>query len=710
MKLISLTVGRFGNHEDLHLDFEGGLQSFCYPNGWGKSTLLAFIKVMFYGFAKNRGEKISENERAHYMPWGHDTAGGKIVFEKDGEVLRLERTFGKKPTDDTVRLFHEGTGCEIECPECPGESWFLIDADGFLRTVFLSEKQLQGKNENKTVAARLADLSGVDGDISNVKFAVDELEKERKSLYKKGGGGRIGEIGDKISRLRMELSDVTADLDHLGTLEKEREEKREEYKNKQAEKEELDKTLRELPEKGKREELLSEIEREKARTLPDRETLAKARAFLGNDPVTLDEIRLSEADKRASDEAKAKAEALRACGGVKGDSPFSAQPITDETFETMKKNEDTAKRLPLYECIAVATSAAAFLGIFLPFLGLLSALFGLLAAGAVYTAFAFLLLKKAKKAKADLSAFLSSYRTEERSTQSVEELKRTYDASLLADKQRLYSDEEAGKYEALAAEKADAVQAFLSRFPFSEDEKYPFETLKRTLQDVSALTGAIAESDARIDALTEKANSEKLLHAGERYAELERKIAEVSEAIRASEAGITVLSTKIDAFDDLEARKESLEAELSDAVAEKEAKTKELDVIRRAQDLLTASADRLTAKYIGTTRTAFAEMMKTVGYEGEYHISTSFEIAREENAISHNAAEYSRGTRDLFDFALRLSLNDALFTGEKPFLLLDDPLLALDDSRFEQAAKILKALSKSYQILYFTCTQKRAID
>ena len=47
MKLISMHITAFGKFADLDHDFTDGINSFCEDNGYGKSTMVAFIKAMF---------------------------------------------------------------------------------------------------------------------------------------------------------------------------------------------------------------------------------------------------------------------------------------------------------------------------------------------------------------------------------------------------------------------------------------------------------------------------------------------------------------------------------------------------------------------------------------------------------------------------------------------------------------------------------------
>jgi uncharacterized protein YhaN len=64
----------------------------------------------------------------------------------------------------------------------------------------------------------------------------------------------------------------------------------------------------------------------------------------------------------------------------------------------------------------------------------------------------------------------------------------------------------------------------------------------------------------------------------------------------------------------------------------------------------------------------------------------------------------SRGTVDLIYLAVRLALVEVLTHGKRPPLLFDDPFITFDDRRREGAARLLSELSKSYQVILFTCS------
>ena len=48
-----------------------------------------------------------------------------------------------------------------------------------------------------------------------------------------------------------------------------------------------------------------------------------------------------------------------------------------------------------------------------------------------------------------------------------------------------------------------------------------------------------------------------------------------------------------------------------------------------------------------------------------------------------------------------------MYPEEKPFLVLDDPFVNLDDDKLARGKALLIALEKEYQAIYFTCHESR---
>ena len=103
MKLLSAYVFSFGKLKDFSYDFTDGLNTIKEDNGWGKSTFATFIKAMFYGLNDSK-RNVAENERMKFKPWNStERFGGNVRFQWGEKVFRLERFFGQKQAEDTVR-------------------------------------------------------------------------------------------------------------------------------------------------------------------------------------------------------------------------------------------------------------------------------------------------------------------------------------------------------------------------------------------------------------------------------------------------------------------------------------------------------------------------------------------------------------------------------------------------------------------------------
>ena len=126
MKLKKCYVSSFGKLKDYTYDFGDGLNTIKEDNGFGKSTLATFIKAVFYGLNDSK-RNVNDNERIKYRPWNSvGTFGGHIEFEWGGQDFKLERFFGAKESEDSVKLYDIKTGRVHDNPEDIGRRIFEI--------------------------------------------------------------------------------------------------------------------------------------------------------------------------------------------------------------------------------------------------------------------------------------------------------------------------------------------------------------------------------------------------------------------------------------------------------------------------------------------------------------------------------------------------------------------------------------------------------
>ena len=90
-----------------------------------------------------------------------------------------------------------------------------------------------------------------------------------------------------------------------------------------------------------------------------------------------------------------------------------------------------------------------------------------------------------------------------------------------------------------------------------------------------------------------------------------------------------------------------------------------------------------------------------------YRIDTNMQVTVNAEGLQRDSELFSAGYRDLMGFCLRLAFIDAVFTEEKPMLILDDPFTNLDDEKLKKARDLVREIASEYQVLYFTCSASR---
>ena len=137
MKLIKCRISSFGNLNGFEYDFSDGLNTVKQDNGWGKSTLGAFIKAMFYGLAPCRANGKDFNDRKKFYPFSGGKFGGFIEFVSGGDEYRIERFFGKKSDLDDEMKVYKNSAETTELSPVPGLKLFGLDEESFEKTLFI---------------------------------------------------------------------------------------------------------------------------------------------------------------------------------------------------------------------------------------------------------------------------------------------------------------------------------------------------------------------------------------------------------------------------------------------------------------------------------------------------------------------------------------------------------------------------------------------
>ena len=97
MKIKNIHIDNFGKFENFNIDFKDDIQIIYGENEAGKSTLMDFIKLMFY--RKEGYEKASAKDkeiREKYYPRSKKEMKGSIEFESHGTLFKIYKEIDSK--------------------------------------------------------------------------------------------------------------------------------------------------------------------------------------------------------------------------------------------------------------------------------------------------------------------------------------------------------------------------------------------------------------------------------------------------------------------------------------------------------------------------------------------------------------------------------------------------------------------------------------
>ncbi|MBO5240344.1 MAG: hypothetical protein J6B56_02840 [Clostridia bacterium] len=181
----------------------------------------------------------------------------------------------------------------------------------------------------------------------------------------------------------------------------------------------------------------------------------------------------------------------------------------------------------------------------------------------------------------------------------------------------------------------------------------------------------------------------------------ERLIAELARR----EMQLENLEGQACAFADYQAEEERL-------TQEKARLEKRLAAIQAAKELLIRARSNMASCYLAPVEKKCKEYAQILSESESETLRLTAEGAPiiEENGSLKPLAHYSAGAKDLIGLCTRLALAEAAFEkSSPPVLILDDPLVNLDDETTRRAKRLIRTLSKKYQIVYFTCKTERSL-
>ncbi len=708
MEFLTLSA-TFGKLNQNSLSLSPGLNIIEAANESGKSTWMAFLKVMLYGLnTRDRGPAADKNR---YMPWDGSTMQGRIDLLADGRRITVTRSTARAGIPmGAFSATYTGTAEPIPglTSSVFGETVLGVPQDVYERSAFIRQS---GISIDQTPALEQRITSLITSGEEDSSFA-DTSERLRKQLnrrrYHRSGllpqlEGEIESLEstlDEIRSLEATVNSITEEQNALNT--------QEQYLRRQIDLCAAAEQAHRIARLTEAREALSNAEAccadlsSRARNLPAKDELSRIAA----------DLTAAEAMTGAVEAAKLRMQECTAANDTQQQllsaHPFA--PLTPSEAQQQRAPQPPRSRggwlLPILSALFCAAlfpvlywvahlSLSLSLGSVLLCAGIALIFNVLLSAHRekhrmaiasqhrsefldeleAYT----LIYEKASHTKTALTTATDAYQTlfgnyHLQLERALTQIKRFSDANNAADARTAIRQ---------AAALQDALQDALQR---RRQAQLRCDLLAETTPDTIAVSGAAPELSRT---------------------EAEARLTAVTSALDDLQRQLHTLQGRIDALGDAAA----LSAALEQKRAERDVLRKEYDALALALEVMTDANAVLQTRFSPALGEKAANIFTKLT-KGKYNtvlldrkmVPSAHECG---DSISRAATSLSQGTADQLYLAVRLAVCDMVLPQEKCIpICLDDALVTFDDTRAAAALDYLVELSKTRQVLLFTC-QKR---
>lgn len=770
MRLISCYIENFGKLNRFAYDFAEGINVICESNGWGKTTLAAFLKAMFYGMEHSTKRNVDDNEYKKYQPWNGGAYGGNLIFETDGKKYRVERFFGLKDKEDTFVFYDEQTGLKSDAyTENLGEELFGIDRVAFEQSIFLKQG-MYGISMTDSVATKMSGLMASGDDIDCYKVACDRLETEMRIYKKTGNKGKIAELTEEINELGHRIAeakqtgetlkdwqnkarDYSAEINECrkrkeGLKEQIRkagelaalQEKHKHYLAILAEKEKLGQKVEELdyffrnglPEEEELEEYRNKFfdyrsESQKQEAICQSYKYPQLVKVLSENPMSEESVEACERkwdvirkNERLLDEKEAQLQKLQ---------------LNDVEKKAEQKADTERYRRQMTGCLIVAVIAVVCIIIAVvlqKWLYAVPAVIILIVSIAVFI----LKQKQMKKNNIEDNAKLvqteAEYKELQKSVESakkallmylqdfhpesVEEIPTLLNRIRItimetdAEEKRRRQHREAETQ--IAEEKAhlrEEIILFLRKYygEVTEAEEYLLKEIAGKRNDYINLSKQYEEKCMQLSQ-TEK---------GEEVAPeqlipietLQQQEKTVEQEIVLKEEYLRQVKSTILKYTQVMEDCEKWEMEKQDMEEVLGEYKSKYNLLEKTLKYLQTAQTEFSSRYLKKINEGYHKYARLINEESLNHSDMDLKLAikTEEGGARRDVAYFSRGTREAMELCSRFALVDALFEKETPFVILDDPFANFDEKTIAGGMHVLEQIAEQYQIIYFTCHLSR---
>ena len=261
-----------------------------------------------------------------------------------------------------------------------------------------------------------------------------------------------------------------------------------------------------------------------------------------------------------------------------------------------------------------------------------------------------------------------------------------------------------------------AVATFLDKCGYEPSQRpsRQLEEIRELAQHCQVAEDALREANARLGrfeaendvaGLAKMQGDGPLPSLGELNQQIQTLNGEMEKAHRSINEYHNTLEDLQRQYDEWEECVARLE-ELKERQAEEQ---KKFDYVFKARLKLELAKEAMTAKYADPILKGFGKYYEMISGDtaDRFHIDANTAVTVDELGRQRDSVSLSSGYRDLVGICLRMALVDAMYKGEAPFLVMDDPFANLDDKKVAAARRFVEELGKTYQVVYFTCSHSR---
>lgn len=132
-------------------------------------------------------------------------------------------------------------------------------------------------------------------------------------------------------------------------------------------------------------------------------------------------------------------------------------------------------------------------------------------------------------------------------------------------------------------------------------------------------------------------------------------------------------------------------------------------VMDKTREYMEKAKESFTSRYMQPIMSGFEKYYKMMSGEMDkpYQIDANMKLTAREHGLQRDTKMLSAGYQNMTGLCMRMALVDAMYQDEKPFIVLDDPFVHLDEEKIHGGLRFLEEVSAQYQVIYFTCHESR---